>query len=297
MAKRKGKNNVIKLISFIVVVILALFFTYGDKIFGKDIYDSEVRIHFVDVGQGSATLVSYGEKGILIDTGEAEYSERLIDYIDSCGVTSLEYVIASHPHSDHIGGMASIIKKYPIGTFIMPELSEINVQTSNTYDKMRVALEQEDVNVVFSHTGNKYYVADGISFKIIGPCEQVSDLNDMSVIVKLTLNGTSFMILGDAEKQELSSVYEAYPNLDYCSDVVSLGHHGSNTSVHKEFLEAVGAETAIISCGRNNEYGHPHKEALEYVKDKNMTLYRTDTDGDIVFLCTADGYERIENKR
>ena len=297
MAKRKRKDKVTKLISFIIVIILALIFTYGDKIFDKaETYDSDVRVHFIDVGQGSATLVSYGKNGILIDTGEAEYGTYLFDYIDSCGVTTLDYVIASHPHSDHIGSMADIIKKYPIGTFIMPELSEMNTPTTRVYEKMLVALAEKDVNVELSETGAVYNAAEGISFRVFGPCEQVSDLNDMSVIVKLTVNGTSFMVLADAEKQELSSVYESYPNLDYRSDVLVMGHHGSSTSVHEKFLGAVNADVAVISCGADNKYGHPHREALQYVKEEKMTLYRTDIDGDIVFLCTSDGYERVDSK-
>ena len=299
MASRKRKGNKSKLISFVIVIALALIFTYGDKLLdnkAEKLSDSDVRIHFVDVGQGSATLVTYGDKGILIDTGENEYGKYLTDYIDSCGVTSLEYVIASHPHSDHIGSMAQIINKYPIGTFIMPELSVRNTPTTKVYEKMLSALVENDVSVVPSETGAVYNVADGISFQLFGPCEQVSDLNDMSVIVKLTLNGNTFMVLGDAEKQELTSVYEAYPDLDYKSDVIAMGHHGSSTSIHKKFLGAVGAETAVISCGRNNEYGHPHKEALEYIEQENMTFYRTDLEGDIIFLCKADGYERVESK-
>jgi len=296
---RKRKNNKTKLISFLIVIVLALVVTYIDKYQKKNeitYSESGVYVHFIDVEQGSATLVTYGEKGILIDTGEGEYSGRLIDYIDSCGVTSLDYVIASHPHSDHIGGMADIIKKYPIGTFIMPELSEINTPTTRVYEKMLTALSERDVNVALSETGDVYNVEEGVSFQIFGPCEQVSDLNDMSVIVKLTVNGTDFMVLGDAEKQELSSVYQTYPNLDYKCDVIALGHHGSSTSIHKNFLSAVDAEAAVISCGRDNEYGHPHKEALEYVNKEKMTLYRTDLDGHIVFLCDVDGYERIVAK-
>ena len=298
MAKRKRKDKKAKLISFIIVIILAFIITYADKALNKAdiITDTEVRVHFVDVGQGSATLVTYGENGILIDTSESEYSKRLIDYIDSYGVKTLDYVIASHPHSDHIGGMADIINKYPIGTFIMPELSEINTPTTRVYENMLVALSENNVNVELSETGRVYKVQDGISFQIIGPREQVSDLNDMSVIVKLTVNGTSFMVLADAERQELSSVYEAYPNFDYSSDVLVMGHHGSSTSIHNDFLNAVDAETAVISCGRDNKYGHPHREALQYVEDEKMTLYRTDIDGDVVFVCTADGYERTESK-
>ncbi len=301
MARRKRKDKKSMIISLIIVVVLAVVATYGDKIFpGKNntatpVYsDGEVYVHIVDVGQGSATLVTLGEKGILIDTGEADYSDTLLDYINSCGVTELEYVIASHPHSDHIGGMVDVIEEYKIGTFIMPELSDINTPATRVYEKMLTAIYENDVEVALAEVGDTYTFSEGVSFQIFGPCEQVSDLNDMSVIVKLTVNGTDFMVLGDAEKQELSSVYQTYPRLDYSSDVLVMGHHGSSTSIHKNFLSAVDADVAVISCGRDNSYGHPHKEALNYVEEENMTLYRTDLEGDIVFKCTAEGCERIE---
>ncbi len=297
MARRKRKSNISTLICLIIVVILAVVISLGDKKTPNETEKTsnfDVRVHFLDVGQGSATLVTYGEKGILIDTSEDEYSGRLIEYIDSCGVTALDYVIASHPHSDHIGGMDDIIYKYPIGTFIMPELSEKNTPTTRVYEKMLVALAEKDVNVELSETGAAYNVTEGVSFQLFGPCGQVSDLNDMSVIVKLMVNGTSFMVLADAEKQELSSVYETYPKLDYSADVLVMGHHGSSTSVHEKFLGAVNADVAVISCGADNKYGHPHIEALEYVEENKMTLYRTDIHGDIVFECTTDGYERID---
>lgn len=298
MARRKRKDKAAKLISFVVVVIIALIFTYGDKIFRKAdrISDSEIRVHFIDVGQGSATLVSCAEKGILIDTGEAEYSQRLIEYIDDCGVTTLDYVIASHPHSDHMGGMADIINKYPIGTFIMPEIADENEPTTKVYEKMLDALIKKEVNSCYSEVGDVYNFCDGVSFKILGPCEQLSDLNNMSVIVKLTANGTDFMILGDAEKQELSSVYETNPYADYKADILAMGHHGSSTSIYDKFLDAVDADVAVISCGRNNSYGHPHRETLDYIGENKITAYRTDLEGDIVFECSADGYRRTEKQ-
>lgn len=299
MARRK-KDKKSLLISLIVVIILAVFATNSEGIIpekgGYTLPEGSAYVHFIDIGQGSATLVTCGDKTILIDTGEKDYSSILIRYINSCGVDKLDYVIASHPHSDHIGGMADVISSFSIGTFLMPELTERNIPDTRVYERMIDALVEKEVNSVYSEFGDKYTLCDGVTFEFFGPCEQTDDLNNMSAIVKLSVNGTDFMLLADAERQELSSVYEAYPYADYKADVLAMGHHGSSTSIHTAFLKAVDADVAVISCGRNNSYGHPHKEALDYINNNKLTAYRTDLDGDIVFECDADGYRRYEKK-
>lgn len=299
MARRK-KDKKSLIISLIVVIVLAVVATYSDGVIpekgGYTLSEDSGYVHFIDIGQGSATLVTCGDKSLLIDTGEKDYSDTLISYINSCGIDTLDYVIASHPHSDHIGGMADVINRFTIGTFLTPELTERNTPDTRVYEKMIDALIDKEVNSVYSEVGAKYTLCDGVTFEFLGPCEQTDDLNNMSAIVKLNVNGTEFMILGDAEKQELSSVYQAYPYADYKADILAMGHHGSSTSIYKSFLNAVDADVAVISCGRNNSYGHPHKEALDYIDKNNITAYRTDLEGDIVFECDADGYRRYEKQ-
>ena len=140
------------------------------------------------------------------------------------------------------------------------------------------------------------YEMDDVKLQILGPVEQVKDLNDMSVICKVYTGKSSFMLLGDAEKEELSSVYEYNYKygIDFESDVLLMGHHGSSTSIYKPFLNEVNAKTAVISCGRNNSYSHPHKEALDYCKQNNIVILRTDLDGTISYKCTAEGMERVD---
>ncbi|MEE1320345.1 MAG: MBL fold metallo-hydrolase [Acutalibacteraceae bacterium] len=294
MAKRKRKNKKSLLLSFVVIILLLLGIGV-EKDGGIDTNPysaSDAYVHFIDVGQGSSTLIQIGDKGILIDAGEKEYGDYVVEYIDSCGIKELEYVIASHPHSDHIGGMTDVIEECKIGEFIMPELTEINIPTTKVYERMISALLERDVDVTAAKVGDSF-ITEGITMKILGPYEQTEDLNDMSVICKATVNGVDFMILGDAEKGELSSVYNNV-NAGYESDVIAMGHHGSSTSIYKSFLNAVNADTAVISCGKDNSYGHPHKEALQYIKNNGMTLYRTDYDGDVVFRCAGGEYERVD---
>ena len=306
MAKKREKINSKGILLSMILVLVAIIGTVSldggeNKSAGPDssgagsaVSGAEAFVHFIDIGQGSATLVTAGDKSLLIDTGEKDYSYTLEAYINSCGISKLDYVVASHPHSDHIGGMAEVINSYEIGTFIMPELTEKNAPTTKVYETMLDALIEQEVNACYSEVGDVYTLCEGVSFEILGPCEQMNDLNNMSIIVKLTVNGVDFMVLGDAEEKELDSVFTAYPQTDYRSDVLVMGHHGSRTSIHDEFLAAVGAETAVISCGRDNSYGHPNQEALDYITENGLEVYRTDLDSDIVFRCIDDGYERVD---
>lgn len=299
MAKRKkGKagNSLIALL-----VVLFLFLTgYGLENNGIDdanVYTDveDAYVHFIDVGQGSSTLIQLGHEGILIDAGESDYGDYVAEYINACGIDKLKYAVASHPHSDHIGGLVDVLETYSECEVIMPELTEINTPTTKVYERLLDVIIEKDIPVIAAEFGEKFDF-NGISMEILGPVEQTEDLNDMSVICKLNVNGTELMITGDAEKPELSSVYQmaVRKGFDLGCDIITMGHHGSDTSVYLSFLDAVNADVAIVSCGRNNIYGHPHKKALEYINDNDMILYRTDYDGHIVFKCTKDGYERFK---
>lgn len=295
---RKNKTKTKKSMPFIVLLIAFLLIGCGVNFADKDDLNpyssSGAYVHFIDVGQGSSTLIQVGKKGILIDAGEDEYGSYVADYITSCGIETLEYVVATHPHSDHIGGLCDVLEKHSAEKIIMPYLTEENTPTTRVYEKLLDCIIENEIEAIAADSGDKYEL-EGISMEILGPVEQTEDLNNMSVICRVTVNGSSFMLLGDAEKAELKSVIDAQPFYDYESDVLSMGHHGSRTSIQKAYLSAVNAEVAVISCGRDNSYNHPHKEALEYVSDTGMVLYRTDYDGHIVFRCTEDGHERVES--
>ncbi len=293
--KRKGKRSLLGVLLAVVILVFSYFFDEAEpgKLTNSYMGDGESYVHIIDVGQGSATLIQEGDKGILIDTGEDDYGEYLVSYINSCGIDELEYVIASHPHSDHIGAIVDVFKAFKVGTVVMPELSEENIPTTRVYEKMMEYILDADLDVMFPVVGDTVYL-ENTSVSFMGPVKQTDDLNNMSLICRVnTFGGTKVMILGDAEKEELSSVYDTVLG-EYKSDILVMGHHGSSTSVYKKLLNAVDADVAVISCGRGNSYGHPHKEALNYVSQNNMTLYRTDKDGDIVFRCDAQGYKKVK---
>ena len=309
MARRKSKKNTKKLISIIIAIILAFFAYEAKDLVTENVDVSEfakgdaVYVHFIDVGQGSSTLIQEGASGILIDAGEKDYGQVVIDYLNEVGIKSLEYVVASHPHSDHIGGLDDVLYAFDVDTIIMPELEEFNTPTTRVYEDLLEAIY--DNGTVAEFIGNDvsriFGLNDDINIEILGPVEQVEDLNDMSLILRASAFDTKFMILGDAEKQELTSVYKSPLNKmlsinesSFDANVIALGHHGSSTSIYKPFLDSADADVAVISCGKDNSYGHPHKEALDYIEKNAMTCLRTDEMGDIVFKVTADGYSLVE---
>ena len=309
MARRKSKKKAKKLLGIIIAIILAFFAYEAKDLVTENVDVSEfakgdaVYVHFIDVGQGSSTLIQEGASGILIDAGEKDYGQVVIDYLNEVGIKSLEYVVASHPHSDHIGGLDDVLYAFDVDTIIMTELEEFNTPTTRVYEDLLEAIY--DNGTVAEFIGNDvsriFGLNDDINIEILGPVEQVEDLNDMSLILRASAFDTKFMILGDAEKQELTSVYKSPLNKmlsinesSFDANVIALGHHGSSTSIYKQFLDAVDADVAVISCGKDNSYGHPHKEALDYIEKNAMTCLRTDEMGDIVFKVTADGYSLVE---
>ena len=308
MARRKSKKNTKKLFGIIIAIILAFFAYEAKDIVTENVDVAEfakgdaVYVHFIDVGQGSSTLIQEGASGILIDAGEKDYGQVVIDYLNEVGIKSLEYVVASHPHSDHIGGLDDVLYAFPVDTIIMPELEEFNTPTTRVYEDLLTAVFDNDIKADFIDGKQSYIfgLGDNIDVEVLGPVEQVEDLNDMSVILRANAYDTKFMILGDAEKQELSSAWQRPLNKTlsinddtFKSDVIAMGHHGSSTSIHKQFLNAVDADVAVISCGADNSYGHPHKEALDYISENAMNCLRTDESGDIIFKVTAEGYSLV----
>ena len=299
MARRKSKKKIKKLLGIIIAVILAFFAYEAKDIITENVDVSEfakgdaVYVHFIDVGQGSATLIQEGTSGILIDAGEKDYGQVVVDYLEEVGITSLEYVVASHPHSDHIGGLDEVIYAFPTYNVVMPELEEFNTPTTRVYEDLLTAVFDKDIdtNFIFDEAYH-FMLNDNIKVHAIAPVEQDENLNNMSIICNVEAFGTKFIVLGDAEKDELRSIYND-TIYDFNADVIALGHHGSSTSIYKPFLDAVDADAAIISCGKDNSYGHPHKEALDYINANAMTCLRTDEMGDIVFKVTAEGYSLV----
>ncbi len=242
-------------------------------------HDSEenaLLVHYIDVGQGDSVLLESNNDFVLIDAGEVEYGSTVCDYLKSRNVSSLDYVIATHPHSDHCGGLFEVLNTFETENFITTETDQ---QTKTWLDVLN-AVVNSDTNYIDAQVSSTYSFGEA-TFEIMGPYgNEYDDYNNYSVIVKATCGKTSFLFTGDAKKAVEKEMLSH--NADLKADVLKVGHHGSYTSTSDDFLSAVDPTYAVITCGKNNEYGHPHKETIDKLDDKGILTYRTDELGTIV---------------
>ncbi len=256
---------------------------------------SEMEIYFFDVGQGISQLVRIprdeGFFNILIDTGEFKYSSSLVENLRKLGVEKLDIAVASHPHNDHMGGMDVIIEEFEIGEFFMPRIPDSQVPTTFSYEKMLEALGDKNVRVKVLNSETELELPSGAHAEVFSPDagDEWEDLNDYSGVIKLSYGRTSFLFEGDAEAGVERKLVDEGKALS--ADVLVCGHHGSSSSTTREFLNEVNPDYAVISCGRDNQYGHPHRETIERLSEIDCTFYRTDERRTI--LAKTDG-ERID---
>ena len=238
--------------------------------------DGELQVHFIDVGQGDATLIqSPGGENILIDGGEKDAADDVMSLLKAQGIEKIDVLIATHPHSDHIGGLVTILKNYPVERFYMPEV----VHTTNTFDQLLDAVQQQGIKISGAKCGVEIPLK-GVKAEFLAPnAEDYENLNDYSAVLKLTYGEQAFLFTGDAQELSENEMLANGKNLQ--ASVLKIGHHGSSSSSSAAFLQAVSPQIAIISCGAQNDYGHPHKEVLQRLSQKDLQVLRTDLHGSI----------------
>ncbi|MBS6955583.1 MAG: MBL fold metallo-hydrolase [Enterocloster asparagiformis] len=247
------------------------------------VQSEEVKIHFIDVDQGDSILIQSGDHDMLIDAGENDKGDSVVTYLHSLGISELDYVIGTHPHSDHIGGLDDVINNFSIGTVIMPPVEH----TTKTFEDVIDALSDQGLNLTEPKVGKSYQIGSA-SFDIIAPNKSYGDdLNNWSIGIKLTNGNDSFVMCGDAESQSETDI--CANGIDISADVLKLGHHGSNTSSSEAFLNAVNPKYAVISCGMGNSYGHPHQETMDKLSARGIQVFRTDEQGTIIATSSGNG--------
>ena len=246
-----------------------------------------LRVHFIDVGQGDSILIQAGEQAMLVDAGTNESGSVVTEYLRSLNITKLDYLIGTHPHEDHIGGLDDVIHSFDIGTVIMPNVSH----TTQTYEDVLDALLEKNLTVTAPHPGDTYSIGDA-SFTVLSPSAAIAeqaaengDLNNLSVGIRLVYGSNAFVLCGDAESDSEEAMAES--GLDLKADVLKAGHHGSSTSTSDAFLAAVNPDYAVISCGKDNSYGHPHQETMDKLNAADISIFRTDEQGTVVAV--SDG--------
>ena len=242
--------------------------------------DGRLRISYIDVGQGDSTFIEFPNgKTMLIDAGLAEASDTVIAYIRGLGYSKIDYLMATHPDGDHIGGMRDVVNSFEIGTVYMPDVDH----NTTTYERLLEAIAAKNIDVIAGTAGVSILEEENLTAKIIGPArDDYDDVNSFSLILRITYGNHSFLFLGDASKEN-----ERELKGDYSADVVKVGHHGSTTSSDATFVQNTHAKYAIVSVGANNRYNHPKQAVLDLWVGIGATVLRTDLEGTIVAL--SDG--------
>lgn len=250
--------------------------SYSESAFQKGM----LNVHFLDVGQGDSIFIELpDEKTMLIDSGENYHGEGIKNYIGDCGYSKIDYLVATHPHADHIGSMAYIVRNMDIGSVYMPKAAA----NTKTYENLLESISDKGLKITSAKAGLTIAEEGDYTINVVAPVTIDEDnLNNSSAVIKLTYKDNTFLFTGDAEKKELETI-----NSDISADVLKVGHHGSTTSTTEEFLDEVKPSYAVISTGEDNSYGHPHRETLDLLEEFNCKIYRTDIDKTVVF--STDG--------
>lgn len=241
-----------------------------------------LRVNYIDVGQGDSIFIQLpNNQTMLIDAGEAYKSDNVINYLNNLGITKINYVIGTHPHTDHIGGLEKVINTFDIGSIYMPRASS----TTKTYEDLLTTISSKGLKVKTAKSGMVVLDDNNLKLEFIAPnSDSYSELNNYSAVLKLTYLDNTFLFMGDAEtlsEEEITSEIKA--------DVIKVGHHGSDSSSSLEFVKKVSPEYAIIMVGEGNSYNHPYQSIIDRYENVGAKVLRTDLDGNIV--CDSDGKE------
>lgn len=283
---KKFRNSVfISLLFFIMVLFTACSLSNGGVNKDKNSINNikgDLKVHFIDVGQADSILITEGEHSMLIDAGNNDDGDMVVSYLKKTGIKNLDYVIGTHPHEDHIGGLDNVIDAFNIDKLYMPK----KVSTTKTYKDVIKTVKKKNMKIKLPVAGESFKLGKA-KCTIIAPKQNkdYESANNYSIVLKLTYGDKSFLFTGDAEKISEEEILKE--GFDIKSDVLKVGHHGSRTSTTTEFLNKVSPDYAVISCGRENDYGHPHKATMDKLKDKRIQVYRTDEAGTII--ASSDG--------
>ena len=304
MTKHKKIKKNIKRNFFEILIILLAFLIINNQDKIKNLFNQNnnqnqndyintnndlLKVHYLDVGQGDSIFVELpNNETMLIDAAESYQSENIINYLKNLNYQKIDYVIGTHPHTDHIGGLKDIINTFEIGKIYMPKV----VSTTKTYESLLMAIKDKNLKINTAKAGTSIIDTDALKINILAPNNSTyTELNNYSVVTKITYGTTKFLFMGDAEKLSENEIKE-----NVTADVIKIGHHGSNTSSSIDFIKKVNAKYGIISVGLNNKYNLPKEETITNWENFGTKIYLTSTNGTI--RASSDGTNiKIESEK
>ena len=302
MTKHKKIKKNIKRNFFEILIILLAFLIINNQDKIKNLFNQNnnqndyintnndlLKVHYLDVGQGDSIFIELpNNETMLIDAAESYQSENIINYLKNLNYQKIDYVIGTHPHTDHIGGLKDIINTFEIGKIYMPKV----VSTTKTYESLLMAIKDKNLKINTAKAGTSIIDTDALKINILAPNNSTyTELNNYSVVTKITYGTTKFLFMGDAEKLSENEIKE-----NVTADVIKIGHHGSNTSSSIDFIKKVNAKYGIISVGLNNKYNLPKEETITNWENSGTKIYLTSTNGTI--RASSDGTNiKIESEK
>lgn len=309
MAKKENKGNSIvgSIIAIIIILAIALFggntelskfltssasdtinvesvesldnitITTGNGCISEIPDDSNLRVFCLDVGQGDSIFISNNGENMLIDASTNEMGSTVVDYLNKLGVKKIDYLVGTHPHEDHIGGLDNVIKNFEIGKIYMPKVAA----NTKTYEEVIDIISKKKLKVTTPKVGDSFNVGNA-NCEIMYIGTSTEDYNEDSIVIRMEFNGVSYLFTGDANYNVENS--RKWPE----TDILKVGHHGSSSSSTASFLNQIKPKIALISCGKDNSYGHPTQKAMDRLTKVGAKIYRTDEDETILITETSE---------
>lgn len=252
--------------------------------------NAATKIHFIDVGQGDAVLIEQDGCFALIDAGDRDAEDALVSYLQSVGVDKLTFLVMTHPHADHIGSMRAVVEAFSVDTIILPDFTKAPMPTTATFTKLLEAVRKNGIKALTARVGDVFTLGAG-TLTVLGDGVYTDNMNNLSLVTMFEASGIRFFASGDGEKEVERALLDS--GADVSASLYKAAHHGSSTSNTQELLEAVQPRVVVISCGKDNSYGHPHKEALEVYEAVKAKVFRTDECGTVIAYVDESGLLQI----
>ncbi len=278
------RYKIIAAICIVVCLFLALYI-YASSITQQPAesaaYDAALVVTVIDVGQGDSILVTHGDDTMLIDAASKASADAVLKKLREQRIEDIDFLVATHPHEDHIGGIVSVIENYKVGAVYMADTRS----DSKTYKKLMSVIEAEDIPVIEAYAGIEFSLGAALC-TIVSPARDAEhDANNESIVIFLDYLDSEFLFTGDMERKAEKELIKS--GFDFDADVLKVAHHGSSTGTSEAFLKIASPEYAVISCGEGNSYRHPHEETLFLLGEYEADILRTDISGGITFI--SDG--------